>query len=375
MNKKRILRNVKAKFHDSIFKRVHRGQLIYNTCWEDPAVDRELLGINEESRIIVISSAGCNALEYLLDDPAEVHGVDMNYRQNALLELKKAFYTGSDYESLFAFFGMGSSPTYKETYASIRHLLPFVHQEYWDDNIKYFKPGKLRRSFYYHGGAGTSAWVFRYLFLNSRPKIRRKLRELLTCQDLEEQKIIYDQLEPMIWNKLSHRFVSNAFIMSLLGVPRAQIKLIQKDFTGGLAVFIKDRIRHVMTNLQLNQNYFWSVYLTGSYNKNCCPAYLKEENFDIIASRIHRLETHTTTLSDLLKTEERTFNRFVLLDHQDWMAHHRPDLLTIANKVLVLDGGRQTGFGTAEEIAQQSIQQAEKNKVLNKAQTDQNKKI
>ena len=36
----------------------------------------------------MITSAGCNALDYLLDEPRQVHAVDVNPKQNALLELK-----------------------------------------------------------------------------------------------------------------------------------------------------------------------------------------------------------------------------------------------------------------------------------------------
>jgi len=35
-----------------------------------------------------LTSAGCNVLEYLLDSPAEIHAVDVNPRQNALLHLQ-----------------------------------------------------------------------------------------------------------------------------------------------------------------------------------------------------------------------------------------------------------------------------------------------
>ena len=76
--------------HDLIFHHVHGGQLIYNACWEDPRIDRALMRLDGDSRVVMITSAGCNALDYLLDGPAEIHAVDVNYRQNALLELKRA---------------------------------------------------------------------------------------------------------------------------------------------------------------------------------------------------------------------------------------------------------------------------------------------
>ena len=48
------------------FKFIHSYKLIYNTCWEDPRVDKQAMAIGPEDRIMVITSAGCNALDYAL---------------------------------------------------------------------------------------------------------------------------------------------------------------------------------------------------------------------------------------------------------------------------------------------------------------------
>src|SRR6266571_4843183 len=55
-----------------LFKAVHRRNLIYNTCWEDPALDRVALELGPSDRVMVITSAGCNALDYLLAGAGEV---------------------------------------------------------------------------------------------------------------------------------------------------------------------------------------------------------------------------------------------------------------------------------------------------------------
>src|SRR5437868_14932385 len=73
-----------------VFKFVHGNNLVYNTCWEDPRLDRVALQIGPSDNILVITSAGCNALDYALCSPSNVYAVDMNPRQNALQELKKA---------------------------------------------------------------------------------------------------------------------------------------------------------------------------------------------------------------------------------------------------------------------------------------------
>jgi S-adenosylmethionine-diacylglycerol 3-amino-3-carboxypropyl transferase len=80
----------RERLNTRIFRAVHRHNLIYNTCWEDPALDREALQLTGDDRLLVITSAGCNALDYLLAGCGEVNAVDVNPIQNALLELKVA---------------------------------------------------------------------------------------------------------------------------------------------------------------------------------------------------------------------------------------------------------------------------------------------
>src|SRR5471030_2707712 len=92
----------KERINTRIFKAVHGKNLIYNTCWEDPALDRVALQLQPNDRLVVISSAGCNALDYLLAGTGEVNAVDVNPIQNALLEFKVAALRTLDYDSFFS---------------------------------------------------------------------------------------------------------------------------------------------------------------------------------------------------------------------------------------------------------------------------------
>ena len=101
-----------------IFRLCHGSQLVYNTCWEDPRLDRQALRIGPSDQVLVITSAGCNVLDYLLDEPKRVYAVDVNPRQNALLELKLAGVRALDYDTFFQLFGRGYLATWKSVYKS-----------------------------------------------------------------------------------------------------------------------------------------------------------------------------------------------------------------------------------------------------------------
>ena len=80
--------------------------LVYNQIWEDPRVDIEGLRLDEDSRILAISSGGCNILNYLTIEPRSIIAVDLNASHLALTRLKLAAvaYLPS-HEALFRFFG------------------------------------------------------------------------------------------------------------------------------------------------------------------------------------------------------------------------------------------------------------------------------
>src|SRR5262249_16870849 len=86
---------------------VHGRNILYNQCMEDPRVDGVALKLTDQDRVVVITSAGCNALDYALAGAGHVHAVDMNSRQNALLELKLAGARSLEYEDFFSLFGGG----------------------------------------------------------------------------------------------------------------------------------------------------------------------------------------------------------------------------------------------------------------------------
>src|SRR3954454_548062 len=108
--------STRQKINNSLFKAVHQRNLIYNTCWEDPRLDRVALNLGPSDRVVVITSAGCNALDYLLAGAGEVNAVDVNPIQNALLELKRAAVLGLDQNAFFEMFGTGQTPQVRQMY-------------------------------------------------------------------------------------------------------------------------------------------------------------------------------------------------------------------------------------------------------------------
>lgn len=312
--------------HDVIFNRVHGGNLVYNTCWEDPRLDRQMMNLQPDSRVVMITSAGCNALDYLLEGPAEIHAVDMNPRQNALLQLKLAMIERRQFEDLFRLFGYGEHPEFRRILSEVKDQLHPYALRYWSSKHYYFQKSALNPSFYYRGTAGQMAWIALQTFLRS-PRVRDYVEALLHAPDLHAQQALYEHVKPALWNGLVSWLVRQPMAMTMLGVPRAQIRLIEAQFPGGLKGYIQSKLSQVLTEVPFQDNYFWRVYLTGHYTRDCCPNYLREEHQPALVAGAGRLATHSTTVANFLRENPGPYSHYVLLDHQDWLAAHKPQAL------------------------------------------------
>ena len=312
---------------DAIFNRVHGGNLVYNTCWEDPRLDRQMLSLQPDSRVVMITSAGCNALDYLLDDPAEIHAVDMNPRQNALLQLKIAMIERGAFGDLFKLFGHGAHPEFESLLAEIQgHLLPFA-RHYWQSKSHYFRSTPLNPSFYYHGTAGQMAWLALQVFKRGSGRFRTYLAALQHVTSLEEQRELYAYVRPAMWNAVVAWLLRQPMAMTMLGVPRSQVCLIESQFDGGLTGFLQSKLEHVLTEVPYQDNYFWRAYMTGAYTRECCPNYLLEQHQAKLQQSVSRVTTHSTTIASFLHEHPGSYSHYVLLDHQDWLAAHHPQKL------------------------------------------------
>lgn len=303
-----------------VFKIVHGNNLVYNTCWEDPRLDRVALKLGPDDNVLVITSAGCNTLDYALTEPNHVFAVDMNPRQNSLLELKLAGIRNLEYETFFEMFGHGHLKNVRTIYKDrLRGSLSPWAQTYWDKWIKFFDDP--RKSFYYRGTSGAFARFIK-VYVDRIIKVRPHIDAMLDAKSLEEQREIYNRhVRERLWSRVIRFAMNRDATLSMLGVPKAQRRQIDMQYEGGIVTFVRDCVDTVFGRLPLSDNYFWRVYMTGSYTRECCPEYLKPDNFQRLKNGLaDRISVHTNSVQGFLEQHDGTISRFVLLDHMDWLS-------------------------------------------------------
>jgi S-adenosylmethionine-diacylglycerol 3-amino-3-carboxypropyl transferase len=317
-----------ARLDQKVFDAIYGRSLVYNTCWEDPAVDRQALAIAPDDVMVVITSAGCNVLDYALCGPARIHAVDANPRQTALLELKLAGIRHLAHRDFFAIFGDGRHPRFEEIYHDTLRadLSPFA-QHWWDRRTHWFMHSG-DGSFYFHGLSGLVARGFR-AYLAMRPDARRAVERMLAAPDLQTQRHVYEsELRPRLQGPAMRWVLSRQLTMSLLGVPHPQRREVQAQHADGVAGYVIGAIDYVAREFPLATNHFWRLYLTGSYTRDCCPEYLKRDAFYRLQGGLaDRVVPHTCTVTEFLRTAPERLSKYVLLDHMDWMAGYHPEAL------------------------------------------------
>jgi S-adenosylmethionine-diacylglycerol 3-amino-3-carboxypropyl transferase len=345
------------------FNLVHRHRLVYNTCWEDPRLDREALALTSRDTVLAITSAGCNALDYALDGPAHVYAVDLNPRQNALLELKQASIRALSHDDFFTLFGMGRHPGWEDLYRSqLRGQLSPWAASYWDLHGGFFSGAAGRRSFYFHGTTGLIAWMLKG-YLDRVIRVRDDVHALLQASSIEAQQAIYDRrLRTQLFQPLLKWLLGRDATLALVAVPRPQREHLERDYRCGIADFIAERIEHVFTRLPLADNYFWRVYLQGHYDAHCCPEYLTPSGFARLkAGLVDRITTHTASVEQFLRTHSSPVSALVLLDHMDWLSGAETSALQGEWQAIVdhaapgaraiwRSGGSQTDFVDAVQV-------------------------
>src|SRR5262249_2259601 len=155
-----------------------------------------------------------------------------------LLELKRAGIRALEWEAFFELFGRGGSPRAREAYAALRDELPEASRRHWDREIRLFEPAR-GRSFYYRGSSGLVALALAR-GIRHGARLWASVERLLAAGSLEAQLEIYRaELRDRLLGERLLRLVGSAGVMSLVGVPEPQRRMVLER-RGGFPAFLRD---------------------------------------------------------------------------------------------------------------------------------------
>ncbi len=311
-----------AKLLDKAFALAFKG-LVYAQIWEDPVADMEALAIAPDSRILTIASGGCNALSYLTADPAAITVVDLNTAHVALNKLKHvAIRELTDYAQLRQFIAEADHPANVALYKA--HLAPHLDEatrRYWEgrDLVGRRRIRAFTRGIYKQGLLGG--------FIGAAHVIARLYKldptEILGADTIEEQRRVFDErFAPVFERRLVRWLTNHPASLFGLGIPPAQYDSLAGQQR--MADVLRERLEKLACGFPVNDNYFaWQAFSRG-YGRDVqapLPPYLQRGNIEAVRARLDRLVVRHANFTQVLRESETgTFDRFILLDAQDWMS-------------------------------------------------------
>lgn len=314
-----------AGLSERLFAHLFR-KLVYAQIWEDPEVDVEAMDLGPGHRVVTIASGGCNALSYLLADPARVEAVDLNPAHVAFNRLKiAALTTLPDHQAFFRFFGKADEKANVETYASLlRPALDEASRAYWDGRGP---SGRRRismfaRNVYRHGLLG------RFI---AAGHVTARLHgvhpgRLLEARSLAAQRAIFEaEIAPVFDRRLVRWATARKSTLFGLGIPPQQYAALAGG--QGMAGVLRGRLERLACDFPVTENYFaWQAFGRRYDENGPLPPYLRPASFETLRARADRLTVVNASFTELLAAKpEGSVDRFVLLDAQDWMSERQLD--------------------------------------------------
>ena len=109
-----------------------------------------------------------------------------------------------------------------------------------------------------------------------------------------------------------------------LGIPPQQLEELKQDLNGGSLIDIYHaRAKKLACAFPVESNYFaWQAFgrKYDTEKRLAIPEYLNVGHFPKLKQDAHRISTMVGSVTNVIRNNPRsTFNRFVLLDAQDWM--------------------------------------------------------
>jgi S-adenosylmethionine-diacylglycerol 3-amino-3-carboxypropyl transferase len=315
--------NTKRGALERLFTLMFKG-FVYNQIWEDPDVDLEALEIKPHHRVLTIASGGCNILNYLAADPEKIIAVDLNPNHVALTRLKLAALGNlPSYEDFFRFFGTANDKANRNAFDDF--LSPRLDPEtrrYWEKHIPLHgrRINMFARNLYRYGLLGRFIGV-----LHAVARLHgKRLEGLVTARTPDEQRAHFESTIAPLFNYRSIRMLSRSPVsLYALGIPPAQYDELVAASNGDPISVLRRRVEKLACDFPISENYFaWQAFARGydTEKREAVPAYLREDVYDSIRTRTHRVEVHHASLTDFLKTQPAgSLHRYVLLDAQDWM--------------------------------------------------------
>lgn len=297
---------------DGAFEQVFARTFVYNILFEDAEVDERFLGLDESSRVLAISGAGCGVAGMLSANPRSIDAIDVNKHHLALTGLKCAAARGStEYQEFYDLFARGWSP---DPWATIEPLLTHMPEwmaRYWSRHHDRFEENLY--------GEGLTAKMLAQV--RRRLGIGRGWARAMIEAPPNARRTILDETLASANGRLMQAAMSSPLQLLALGINFTQSDRIKQTEELSMTEFFKDHIRRV-AETDLSRNWFFWFAAAGHFNyaePDAVPPYLRRDRWERSRQCETKLRFQRRSMLDIMRTAGKsTWTHFAFLDATDW---------------------------------------------------------
>jgi S-adenosylmethionine-diacylglycerol 3-amino-3-carboxypropyl transferase len=263
-----------------------REQVIFGQVREDYSFEASLAA----GDVLCVASGGDLAFESLVNGARSVSAVDVNVAQLWLIELKVLALKMDRYEDVLACFAEDAMPYY----SGLRGALSGPAVDYFDRN-----QASLRSGLQNCGAADRTirllSRLFRTLFRSAT-----MVNEFLGQTDIAEQREFYRRR----WNDWRWRFAFDA-AFNPVSLKLVLSGVFSRSIPKNFASDFRSDFDEVFLSVPNAINPFVWQALVGRYPPSGPPAWLREENWELLKSKLPDLNLHQRDLASFLESCER----------------------------------------------------------------------
>jgi S-adenosylmethionine-diacylglycerol 3-amino-3-carboxypropyl transferase len=269
---------------NSEFQHIALDQLRYSLVWEGSATLYRALEIQPDDHVLVITGAGCNVLNTLLQAPRQVTAIDLNPEQNRLLRLRCHVIQHHEYAVLRGLLGLDGPELVAAAWAAVQPGLAAEEQDFW---AAFFlqNPGGLL-------GAGRLETYVNSFLATLTPALQQQLRQLLQFDSVTEQQTYFQSVIETPEAGFRQQFIEyfDAANLSKGRDPR----LFRYAQESGGALFYRRLQRHLGREL-LRDNFFSRFFFFGATGlpESILPPCYQSSNYETLRKQLPRLQVAT----------------------------------------------------------------------------------
>ncbi|AKF05436.1 DUF3419 family protein [Sandaracinus amylolyticus] len=304
------------QLRDVAFEHTFQRLFVYNILFEDAEVDETHLGVDERSRVLSITGAGCGVAGMLSRDPRSIDAVDINPHHLALTALKcTAAKSMRSYSRFYDLCGRGWQPDPERTIATLARAMPSWMQRYWSRHH-----GRFERSVYREGLTAVMLGAFRrFTGLDAE-----WLRWAMRLSPDARVAAVDEHIAPVLQSPLARAYFASPAQLVALGINFSQRdRILATEDQPDLAAFVLDHLRRLArTDVATNWFVWWAIagHFDHERTTDAVPPYLRPDRHARSIEASTDVRYHRANLFDVLeRSPQRAYTHYTLCDAPDWM--------------------------------------------------------